>query len=123
MNHLILFEKWVDHQTALVCDRVKNINIKKGDYVLLDTSEMFLMNATIKEKQKFGEFKQNNIGVVNNVNIVHNNITIKYENIPAFIKHLFNYDGTILINPKYVKYYDSDLENLKIKIKSENYNL
>lgn len=114
MKHLKLFEDLHN-------------DIKKGDYVLLDTTNMHLMNSTSIEKEKFNYFLSNNIGIVYSVDIDHlwsyKNITIKYNNISLYIKHFFNSDGTISIPFRYVKYLDSNLENIKIKIEGEPYNL
>lgn len=114
MKHLKIFEDLYN-------------DIKRGDYVLLDTTNMHLMNSTSIEKDKFNYFLSNNIGIVYSVDIDHlwgyNNITIKYYNISLYIKHFFNSDDTILIPFRFVKCFDSDLEHLKIKIEGEQYNL
>ena len=112
MKHIRIYEEFTTN------------DIQVGDYVLLKYTDNFLVSHyTNEQEKKYKEFLNNNIGVVVNVNNVHNNIKIKYHDISFFIKHMFANDDTTMVNPKFVKYIGKTPEDIKIQVDSEKYNL
>lgn len=112
MKHLRLYEEFTTN------------DIQVGDYVLLNYTDNFLVSAYNSEQEKkYKEFLNNTIGVVVNVNKVHNNIKVKYHDISFFIRHMFANDGTTMFNPNFVKYVGKTPEDIKIQVEAEKYNI
>ena len=97
------------------------LELKDGDCVIMNYS--FNPGASLSQKEIFKEFLVNNIGVVKNINKVHNNIAVKYYDIPFQISTFFRSDGVYLFPPSSLSEYASTPEELKIKIQTKKYNL
>lgn len=110
MKHLRLYEEFT------------NKDIEIGDYVVIYPPKT-KFGVIASEQQKYEEFLKNNIGVVVNVNNVHNNIKVKYNDVSFFIKRLFYSDDTIMIHPQFVKYVGKTPEEVKIQAEAGKYNI
>lgn len=99
-------------------------NIKKGNYVYLDSSD------NINHSKSLNNFLKDHIGIIQSIDYVNARLTDRYyinvnfifnDNDSEEIKNQFNH-----ITPfkdKYILLHDSNLENLKIKINVLKYNL
>ena len=91
----------------------KKQNIKIGDYVIIKTS--------IKYLNDFNKFLKNHIGQITEVS---NDIYVKFlfnENDSVKTKHLYNY--VVPFKTTDIKFSSDNLEDLKIKLNAEKYNL
>jgi len=103
----------------------KKIYPEIGDYVLMksDMNEYEYGGVTNRQKEIFTKFITNNFGIVKHMNRKKNNINIKYYDIPYTISRFFFENGSIFFAINAIDEFDSDLENLKIKIGAKKYNL
>lgn len=96
-------------------------NPKVGDYVLIDMNKN--MFPIIDSDQRiYTDFIRNTIGRITNVNNVHNNISVEYQDIPNQIRYLFNKQN-VLYTPSRIKILGKTPEEVELQIKSKNYNL
>jgi len=95
--------------------------LKNGDCVIMNYS--FHPGASQSQKKVFEEFLANNIGVVTNINKIHNNIAVKYYDIPLQISNFFMSNGVYLFPPSALFEYASSPDELKLKIQANKYNL
>ena len=97
-------------------------DIKIGDYVIIDSSK--LSNFMIKNNVDiYRNFLNSNIGKIINISRVLDNIRVKYENIPDIIKDYFEEDNSIFLHPSKIKYFSKTIDDLKLKIDTDKFNL
>jgi len=99
----------------------KNINIKRGDYVVMSTNKDLYKN--------FKSFIENNIGQVAYV-VNNTTLNVEHENVPDDIKSAFNsnkYKGKLkywyIFNISDVVAYNKSKEELQYILQANKYNL
>lgn len=108
MKHLRIYEEF----------RISEL--EKGDYVIM--RRPFIPGMFEDDKYAFTKFLDNNIGIITNTNSVHNNITVKYHNVPMHIQHILT-DDQHLFNTKGVKYLGKTIDDIKMQISAKEFNI
>jgi len=98
-------------------------NIHKGDYVIMNHKSVFTAGISTYARKELDNFLKNNIGIVTNVNNVHNNISVKYHDVPYTISAFFHKSGYEIFKPYDIVEYASTIDELKIKLQANKYNL
>ena len=103
------------------------INLKElevGDYAMLDSTYLSLPSYESKNRQIiYKEFLRDNIGEVMNINRVHDNVKIRFHNIPYTIKDFFDDSGSYLYHPSRIKYFGKTIDDIKLKYEADKFNL
>ena len=94
---------------------------KVGDYVLINANKN-LFSVKDPDVKDYLEFIGNSVGKITNVNDVHNNVAVKYQDIPNHIKYIFNVN-TVLYPPSHIEFIAKNPEEVELQIKAKKYNL
>lgn len=118
MKHLKIYEIYKSGITRRILD-----NIHKGDYVIMNHNSVFTTCISTYAIKELDEFLENNIGIVINVNKVNNNISVKYHDVPFTISGFFHNLGYEIFEPYDIVEYASTIDELKMKLQTNKYNL
>ncbi len=101
-------------------------DLKVGDYVMINVD--YLFGANKRELKIYKEFLKNNIGQVTYINNGFTNsgiewFEVKFRDIPFQISKFFRDDNTERYKINNIIHHSDTIENLKIKIEADKYNL